>query len=483
MYNEEKIAKNTSYFTLALIIQKLISFGYFSYIAVKIGAANLGQYAFALFFTTILAVIIDIGISNVLVREVSKYKEKSQKYLSAAMAIKIPLAIFTYLLAVVLINFLDNPELVRQLVYITGIIMVLDSFTLTFYAFLRGHQNLKLESIGTIIFQLIVTVIGITIVNLTGDLRILMLAILAASSFNFIYSFTLIKTKLKLKFFKKAEKPIIKSIIIITIPFALAAIFTRVYGYLDTVLLNQMIDETAVGYYSIPYKIVFSLQFIPMAFVASLYPAFASYFVSSKDLLRKTFEKAMVYLGIIAVPITLGAIALAKPLILKVYTPEYEPSILTLQILVVSLMFLFLNFPLGSLLNACDRQKRNTIHIGIVMLANIILNVILIPKYSYVGAAIASSISTFLMFLLQFYVAKQITPFSGKFLAGKFTKIIFSGLLMYLAIIYLLSFVNFILLIPLGGLIYFGILYLIKGYTKDDCLLLWRSFVKKERSL
>ena len=180
-YQQEKIAKNTSYFTLALIVQKLISFVYFSYIAVQIGVANLGQYTFALFFTTILAVIIDIGIASVLVREVSKYRENSQKYLSAALAIKIPLAILTYLLAVILIKLLDNPELVRQLVYLTGIIMVLDSFTLTFYAFLRGHQNLKYESIGTIIFQLIVAGTGVVIVNLTRDLRILMLAILAAS--------------------------------------------------------------------------------------------------------------------------------------------------------------------------------------------------------------------------------------------------------------------------------------------------------------
>ncbi|OGY88587.1 MAG: hypothetical protein A2927_01825 [Candidatus Komeilibacteria bacterium RIFCSPLOWO2_01_FULL_45_10] len=479
-YQQEKIAKNTSYFTLALIVQKLISFVYFSYIAVQIGVANLGQYTFALFFTTILAVIIDIGIASVLVREVSKYRENSQKYLSAALAIKIPLAILTYLLAVILIKLLDNPELVRQLVYLTGIIMVLDSFTLTFYAFLRGHQNLKYESIGTIIFQLIVAGTGVVIVNLTRDLRILMLAILAASFFNFIYSLALVKTKLKLKFFCRADKTIVKTILVITIPFALAAIFTRVYGYLDTVLLNQMINETAVGYYSLPYKIVFSLQFIPMAFVASLYPAFASYFVNSKELLGKTFAKAMVYLGMIAVPITFGAIALARPLILKVYTAEYLPSILPLQILVISLFFLFLNFPLGSLLNACDRQRRNTIHIGVVMVINIILNVILIPRYSYIGAAIASSLSTFIMFLLQLYVARQITPFSGKFLIGKFLRIVFSGAMMYGVLIYLLPVVNFLILVPLGAVIYLGILYILKGFNRDDCLLLWRSFVKKE---
>ncbi len=477
-YQANKIARNTSYFTLALVIQKIISFVYFSYIAVKIGASLLGSYTFALFFTTIFSVIVDLGVANVLVREVSKYRERSQQYLSAAMAIKIPLAILTYLIVVFLINTLDNPLLVRQLVYLTGIIMVLDSFTLTFYAFLRGHQNLKYESLGTIIFQLIVAFLGVIIVNLTKDLRILIFAILVASLFNFIYSGFLVRQKLKLKFFAAASKPVIKLILIITIPFALAAIFTRVYGYIDTVLLNQLINETAVGYYSIPYKITFSLQFIPMAFIASLYPAFASYFINAKELLQKTFEKSLVYLGMIAVPISLGVIALAEPLMLKVYTSEYTPSILPLQILIISLIFLFLNFPLGSLLNACNRQTRNTVHIGIVMVINIILNIILIPRLSYIGAAIASTFCTVIMFCLQLYVARQIITLS-KFLVKKFMAIIIAGLLMYFSLIYLRSFVNFIVLIPIGALIYIGLLYLLKGYTKDDILLICRSFVKK----
>lgn len=475
-YQQAKIARNTSYFTSALVIQKLISFIYFSYIAVKIGANSLGSYTFALYFTTIFAVLIDIGLSNVLVREVAKFREKSQQYLSAVMSVKVPLAILVYAAAALTINFLNNPTLVKQLVYLSGVIMVLDSFTLTFYAFLRGHQNLKFESIGTIIFQLIVFISGIIIVNLTHDLRVLILAILLASFFNFSYSAILLKVKLGLKFLAKVDKSIVKALLLFTIPFALAAIFTRVYGYIDTVLLNQLIGASAVGYYSIPYKITFSFQFIPMALVASLYPAFSSYFVQSKELLEKTFAKAMVFLGIIAVPISLGVIALARPLMIRIYTSQYEPSILPLQILIVTLVFLFLNFPLGSLLNACNRQTRNTVHIGIVMVVNIILNFLLIPRFSYIGAAIASSLSTLLMFGLQLYVVKQIIPVNFKYLAARFGAIFISSLAMYFILIWLLAFLNFIVLVPIGAVIYLAALYLLKGFNKEDLTMIKQSF-------
>lgn len=182
----------------------------------------------------------------------------------------------------------------------------------------------------------------------------------------------------------------------------------------------------------------------------------------------------------IGIPITFGILALAKPLILKVYTEEYEPSILPLKILMIALFFLFINFPLGSLLNACNRQIRNTIHIGIVMIINICLNVVLIPKFSYLGAAYASTISTIIMFGLQFYVSGQIIKLNIRYLFINFLKILAASLIMYYLLIYLLSYMNFIILIPLGGLTYILLLFLFKMISKEEVQILYQSIVKKE---
>ena len=477
---ERKIAKNTSYFTLALIAQKVLSFFYFSYIAVKIGATGLGQYSFAMFFTTIFAVLIDLGLSNVIVREVSKIsaddKESTQKYFSSVLFIKIPLAILVYLLAATIINFLDNPPLIKQLVYFSGIIMVVDSFSLTFFAFLRARQNLFFESIATVFTQVIIFICGALVVNyLSGDLRFLILAILMASIFSLIVASVAIKKRLGLMFKVALDRIILKKLWLIVIPFALAGIFTRVYGYLDTVLLNQLVGPTALGFYSLPYKLTFSLQFIPLAFIASLYPAFADYFVRAKDLLQKTFNKSLLYLAIISVPLAGGAIVLGKPLILMFYSEKFAASVTPLVILMISLPFLFLNFPLGSLLNACDRQRRNTWHLAIVMVVNIVLNFILIPKYSYNGAAIASAVSTFLMFILQMYVAGQIIILDKKFLIMKALAVIVSGAFMALMAYIINQSFGFWPAFVLSPLFYLLALWLFKVISIKDLLFIKNS--------
>jgi len=77
------IAKNTSYFTLALILQKVISFTYFVLIARAIGPEDLGKYYFAISFTSIFGIFIDIGQSSVLTREVAKRPDEAEKLFSS----------------------------------------------------------------------------------------------------------------------------------------------------------------------------------------------------------------------------------------------------------------------------------------------------------------------------------------------------------------------------------------------------------------
>ncbi len=85
----DKIVKNTGYFTVALIFQKIISFTYFSYLATQLGAENTAQYFFALSFATLFSVFVDFGLSNLINREIAKNQESDQKLLSNTVGIKI----------------------------------------------------------------------------------------------------------------------------------------------------------------------------------------------------------------------------------------------------------------------------------------------------------------------------------------------------------------------------------------------------------
>ena len=74
------IAKNTTFYTGALIVQKVLAFVYFSLIARFMGVEDTGKYTFALSFTTMFAIFIDLGLAPVLTREIAKATNQIEEF-------------------------------------------------------------------------------------------------------------------------------------------------------------------------------------------------------------------------------------------------------------------------------------------------------------------------------------------------------------------------------------------------------------------
>ncbi|HPT08192.1 MAG TPA: flippase [bacterium] len=474
----KNIAKNTSYLTVALIIQKVISFFYFILLARNLGPDSLGQYYFAISFTTIFAIFIDLGLVNYLIRETAKTKEKSEKLLSNILGLKLITSFLSVLAVFLFINILgDYDALSRQLVYISSICMVLDSFTLTFFGAIRGFHNLKFESISSIIFQLIVLAVGWTFLILGLDLRLIMLSLVLASVFNFIYSGAILKFKIKMPIKFSFNLPIFKNILILSLPFAFYGIFQRLYTYLDSVLLSFFSGDYYVGIYQVAFKIIYALQFLPMAFVASLYPAMSYYWLNNKEQLNTAFRRSLDYLMMISIPISVAVFLLADQIIM-IFKSGYEGALWPLRISILALVFIFVNFPIGSLLNACDRQKKNTRNMLITLIMAIILNIILIPKFQAVGASVVVLVSNGLMFILGIIECRKIITYKFKSNIINFLKILLASILMGGLIIILKNQINIFLLCFFAMILYFIILFLLGAYNKEDLKYILKSFKK-----
>lgn len=472
------LAKNTSYFTLALILQKIISFSYFTLIARALGPLDLGKYYFAISFASIFSILIDLGMANVLTREIAKEKTLAKDYFGANLAIKIPLTILTSLLIVFLANILGYSPIVKNLIYLSTLCVVFDSFTATFFSVARGFHNLSYESLSSVLFQIIVFICGLVILKLRLGLGWLLGALVAASLFNLIYSLLIVVVKYKLPLKPNFNPRLLKLIVKISISFGLFAIFQKIYTYLDTVLLASLAGEYYVGLYQIAFKIINALQFLPMAFTASLYPAMSAYWAGNRGQLIITFERAMNYLIIISLPISIGIASLADKIIL-IFKSGFQGAILPLEINIAALLFMFASYPIGSLLNACDKQLTNTVNMAVTVIASVILNLILIPKFQAVGASITVLLTSILMLILGLtQVPKIIACRPGKILKI-FAKSMFASLIMMTLIIILKKYLNVFLIVPIAAFSYFVILYFLKAFSKKDLLSVAQTFTKK----
>ncbi|MDX9893005.1 MAG: flippase [Patescibacteria group bacterium] len=476
--NQPSLTKNTTYYTAALTVQKILAFIYFWFISNNLFPDQLGQYVFALSFTTMFSILVDLGLSPVLTREASKNRTQTNNYLQNIIGLKIPLAIITVLIAWLVINISNKPEVVRTLVYLASAVMVLDSFSLSFWVIFRARQILKYESIATILIQIIIFTLGLWALKTSGQVKYLMMALLTASLFNFLFSLILIKLKLKFCLRPKLEKTTIRHFLKIIPAFALAGIFVKIYNTSDSVLLGYLASDTAVGFFAVPAKVVYALQqIIPAAFAAVIFPAFSYYYINSKELLEKTFIKAFSYLTIISIPLAAGLVILI-PEIMKTIWPEYLAVIPTFYVMSLALPFIFLAFPTGYLLNACDRQTNTTFNRGIITALAVLLNLALIPKLSYFGAGITFLFSNFVLLGLDFIWVKKIIKLEFWPLLKIVFKSLVSAAAMVLIIFLIKPYFNLLLLVPAGGLTYFMVLFAVKGFTLNEVQEIFNKGIK-----
>ncbi len=394
------VAKNTAFMTTASIGQKAVSFLYFTLLArYFLPVEDVGKYFVALSFAAMFSILGDIGLSPVLTREVAKVKNKAGHYLRLVLTTKLITNLLAYVLIFILTGVLGYSSELRNLILVAGLVMILDSIHLTLYAVFRSLQDIRWESIGMFGSQVLTMILGLYAVMNGFPLIALIWVFVISSLLNVLYAGLMLWKKHFIKFFLVFDWVLLKKIFIMALPFALAGVFARIYSSLDTILLERMIGEYEAGIYSVPYKITFAFSFIPMALIASVYPKMSEYFVCNISKLKNLFIDSSRYLLIIAAPIALGIMVTAKDIVVLLYGPDFSGSVLPLQLLILSLIFSFASFPVGSVLNACNKQHIQTAIMGVVMVVNAVLNFIFIPKFGAVAAGAAATTSYALLFL------------------------------------------------------------------------------------
>ena len=420
-----------------------------------VGVEWTGKYFLALSITTMVGVIADFGLTPVLVRDAAKYPGREKELLQNVLGLKISLTVLAFLLAVVITHAFGHDAQTRQLVYIATLVMALDTIHLTIYGVFRARHRLGIESIGIFIGQWITLSIGVTSLLIQPSLSVLIVALMAGSSWNVLFAvWHLVRQGIKpwhLSFRVTMWRRLLRA----SWPFALAAIFVKIYSTTDALLLEFYLGESAVGMYSIAYKLTYAFQFFPMAFVAALYPTFSAQIHSGeRQALQKTFEQAVWYMLILAVPIVLGLWSIADLLIVGVYGQQYAASVYPFRVLIFALLFIFLDFPLGALLNADDRQKTKTFIMGGTMSINVLLNIVLIPSLGIVGACYAALVAFVFLFVAGLIAARKSLHYDGKRLIGIGAPIVLSGLVMALFVLWLKPYIGLGGSALLGAIVY-----------------------------
>jgi O-antigen/teichoic acid export membrane protein len=461
----KNIAKNTIILGISQFITSIFGFVLLIYIARYLGEVDFGKYSFALSFTALFVIFADLGISNLIIREIARNKELASKYIINVSVIKLLLAFIVFIFIAVTINLMDYPQDTTYVIYLFGIYTILTSFALTFKSIFQAFE--KMEFIAAVMILEKILLVPLVLFVFTSGYGLIELAyvyvlvgIVNVTVSFFIVLIKIVRPKLIIDF------SLWKTLIIRSIPFGLNALFSVLFFKIDTVMLSFFKDDAAVGIYNAAYTPLLTLTtIISYMFISTLYPVMSRYFVISKKSLNILTISSSKYLAIIGFPIAIGCFVLADRFIALFYADQYSTSIIAFQILALFIPIRLISSITGTLLTSINKQNVRTISVGFSAFFNILLNTALIPYLSYIGASIATILSeAFLYFALLYFIQKHYGELK---LFNQFMKPLVASLIMGIFVLYF-SEINLFFLIILAGFIYAMMLILLRTFTQKD---------------
>lgn len=401
-----KISANLFSLTSAEIASRLFGFFTLVYLGRTLDTGGFGIIGFATAFVSYFVLVVNFGFSTYGTREIAKDQTQISKYVNNILSIRILLAVILSVALVLFVTFSEKNLFTKYVILISGINIFTFSIALNWvFQAVEKMQYIAFRQIVTGLLSLM----GVIVLVHSSDDVIIAAAVLSISALIgnmwFIPIYQKMFAKLKFEFSLPFWRELFKE----SLPLAFASIMIGIYYNLDTVMLGYMKPKSDVGIYNAAYKI-FMLGIVPFNLIfTSFFPTLSRVGLTDSQEFRNTirnYAKSILGLGIV-----IGTILLvfSERIILIVFGVSYLAASVPLMILSVNIIVISANVFLGNPMTAWGKQKEYSLAIAVGAAANVILNFILIPKYSYVGAAFATLASEVAVFIGLFSLFKKFT--------------------------------------------------------------------------
>ncbi|MGY6530559.1 MAG: flippase [Cyanobacterium sp.] len=389
-----KILGNTGWLFADRILRMGLGLFVGVWIARYLGVEQYGIFNYALAFVILFVSISTLGLPSIVVRTITESPEEKETILGTTFLLQLGGGTLSLIISVVIIAILQpNDPLMTSLVAIFGSMGIFRAFE-TIDIWFQSQVQSKYTVLAKNTAFILVSIAKIILIRLNASLIAFAWAslaefILAAIGLVIVYQYQGYSLKLwgwSLSLAKKLLKE--------SWPVVLSGLTVMVYMKMDQIMLGSMIDANAVGLYSSATKISEAWYFIPTAIVSSVSP---SIYQAKKDgdesLYYQKISKLLRILNIIAISIALPMTLLSQPLMSLLFGQEFIEAGTILAIHIWTSLFVFMGqgtFPWFIAEGLNNLSFRRTF-LGAI--SNILLNLLLIPLYAGVGAAIATIIS------------------------------------------------------------------------------------------
>jgi len=467
-----RVVKNFLSLSVAEFILRFVSFLIVVYLARILGPENFGKIGWARGILTFFMLIPNLGLVTLGVREVARNKDDINIYAGNIIALRLVLAFFSFGLLLIFVSLIHKPIQIKYLITFYGFILF--SYALSIGWLFQGIERMEFIGISKISMMFFYAASIFILVKNPGQLLLIPCLWFLGNFISVVflmYIFVKKFGKISLKFNFSFWKSLLKR----ALPMGAASMMIPIYYNFDIVMLGFIKGEKVVGLYSAAYRIIlFIWTFIPI-FVNVIFPSMSRYYKDSEKKLQTLIISSTKLLSVVALPLGVGGMILTRPIMGFLYGEEFSGGVIAFQILIWSVVIICIRCIYEHSFLACNKEKRYLFGVIWGALTNIVLNLILIPRFGLKGAAVATVIGNLVLSGYLFYYLRIVKRMEiVKLLLKPFVAAVLMGGFVY----YFREF-NLFLSISIGIIIYSIFILLLKGVTFKEITQFRKQIVKK----
>ncbi|MDI6720639.1 MAG: flippase [Methanomicrobiales archaeon] len=411
-----KLLKETSWSFLAKGVSFVLFIALNIFLARALGPEDFGRWSFFLSIITVFFLLSYFGINNSSQKYAAQYNQTSnlKSVIASSFRLRIVVSsLFSLLLLIIhepLAALLGRPDLALLFLYAVPFVFLAGIIEYLKCVF-EGLHRLKYNFIVNLLeygLKLILVVIALCISGtLLSIVDAFTLALLIASLIGLYL--------LYIKFYRDFGEPQPESgnmnftsdILRYSLPLFIISVGFLIATEVDTIMLGLLSTDTEVGIYAVAKQITIKIPHISLAIAMGTIPAFAKLNESNRGEFKKLFNKLLKINAYILFPIVAFILVFSGYLVPLIFGFEYSTAVLPLQILAIYLLCASFSVPLGRFLDYRGLAAKRAINMSVAMFLNITLNLLLIPSYGAVGAAIGTSVSFIPYVLLNWFEVRK----------------------------------------------------------------------------
>ena len=356
-----------------------------------LGEVEFGKFAFALLLGGIFETLMDFGLHQVTIRAVARDRSRATPLLQHVLAIKLVWAAATLIVLVITATMLRSESDVRWACYLIGGSLVFRSYMLTIRGVLQGLERFGWDSVVVLADRVLLLAFGLAALWSGFGLRGLTIAFVVARGTAFVLAAALTHVRLG-GLGLRYDRDTWRDLHTTALPLGFFLIVLNLYQYVDGVMLGALRTDAETGLYAAAFKIYEGFTYGPLAISAVITPRLSALFVQNRPGHRRLSLAGIAGSTLFGIVVAAVAFAIATPLLVFLFGPDYADATQPFRILCVGLPVVFAIWILHAIAISVDRE-RLLLQTGLIGLAvNVGLNLYVIPRYGGSGAALATVI-------------------------------------------------------------------------------------------